>query len=136
MDGLLKWFEIFRFLGMTYIDDDAESIDYLTLLQKFKEDVKSFYDVGSRTFLISMASGKSTETFYMHVLRYYLPEIALKTFQIHKVGVGIFSMQGFERRNKESKRCMSQFSNHKGNQTINNMKRVFDIFCNSDKIEM
>ena len=114
MDGLLKWFEIFRFLGMTYIDDDAGSIDYLALLQKFKEDVKSFYDVGSRTFLISMASGKSTETFYMHVLRYYLPEIALKTFQIHKVGVGIFSIQGFESVTKKVRDVCHSFPIIKG----------------------
>ena len=124
MSGLSKWKDIFKFLGITIIDNEQQS--YPDEINKFKADVIAFYDTGSRTFLTK--NGTSTETFYMHVLRYYLPVIADDTFSRHNVGIGVFNMQGFERRNKESKRCMTLFSNNKGNRTINNMKRLFDKF--------
>ena len=47
------------------------------------------------------------------------------------VGVGIFSMQGFERRNKESKNTLKRFCNHRGNIVVPNLKRLWDIFHNS-----
>ena len=81
-------------------------------------------DIRSGTFLVKNRT--SSETFYMHVLRYYLPLIAEETFSRHNVGVGVFNIQGFERRNRDSKRCMELFSNSKGNKTVNNMKRLFD----------
>ena len=56
--------------------------------------------------------------------------MAKEAFEKHGVGIGIFTMQGFERRNKESKNCMKRFSNGKGNVLVNNIKRVFDIFWN------
>ena len=42
------------------------------------------------------------ESCYMHVIRFYMPKIAWETYQKHKCGIGIFTMQGCERRNKES----------------------------------
>ena len=102
---------------------------YLPQLQQFKEDVEDFYDVGGRTFLVKDGNpNESTETFYMHVLRYYIPEIALETYQKHQTGVGVYNMQGFERRNKESKDCLKKYSNKKGNYCINNIKRCYDFF--------
>ena len=50
------------------------------------------------------------------------------TLERHGLGIGIFNMQGFERRNKESKNTLRRFSNMKGNIVINNVKRLWDIF--------
>ena len=59
-----------------------------------------------------------------------MPEIVRTTYTRHSLGVGIFNMQGFERRTKESKNCMKRFSNGKGNVLINNMNRLWDVFKN------
>ena len=64
----------------------------------------------------------------MHVLRFYIPRIADDTFEKYNLGVGIFTMQGFERRKKESKNTLRRFSNGIGNIIVGNLKRLWDIF--------
>ena len=39
------------------------------------------------------------EKFYMHALRHYTIKHAQDTWKKYKLGVGIFTMEGFERRN-------------------------------------
>ena len=125
--GLKIWVRIFKFTSKTYIED-VDAI-YLNKVETFERDLKNFYEVGSRTFLSTDGTTNgSQETFYCHVLRYYVPKIVRTTFNRHRLGIGIFTMQGFERRNKESKNCMKRFSNNKGNVIMNNMKRLHDVF--------
>ena len=69
--------------------------------------------------------------FYSHCLRYYLPVIARETFSVHGVGLGVFTMQGFERRNKESKNTFRRFNNGKGNILLQNIRRLSDVFENN-----
>jgi len=62
-----------------------------------------------------------------------MPKIAEITLERHKLGVGIFTMQGFERRNKESKNTIKRFStsNRKSkNLMSNNLKRLLMVFMN------
>ena len=40
-------------------------------------------------------------------------------------------MQGYERRNKESKNTLRRFSNKKGDIVTPNLKRLWDVFYNS-----
>ena len=129
IESLKLWFKIFKFLGTTYLDDTDGYQEYKDAMRDFQENLRNFYLVGSRTFLSSTRSTDGREeTFYCHALRYYMPEIMKTTFEEHQLGIGIFTMQGFERRNKESKNCMKKFSCNKGNITLNNMKRLFDVF--------
>mmetsp|Transcript_13585 Transcript_13585/g.20126 ORF Transcript_13585/g.20126 Transcript_13585/m.20126 type:complete len:199 (-) Transcript_13585:31-627(-) len=72
-----------------------------------------------------------TSPFYSHCLRFYLPKHAEELFTEHGVGLGVFTMQGYERRNKESKNTLKRFTNHKGNILVQNMKRLWDIFKHS-----
>ena len=65
---------------------------------------------------------------YMHVLRFYLIQIAVRTFEEHRLGIGVFSMQGYERRNKESKNAVKRFNNNAGNLVGANLKRLWDVF--------
>ena len=51
-----------------------------------------------------------------------------KLYDEYKVRLEICTMQGFERRNKESKNTMKRFSNGKGNMLKNNMKRLWTVF--------
>ena len=68
------------------------------------------------------------ETFYMHVMRYYMPMIVANTLNDHQLGLGIFKMQGYEHRNKESKNTLNMFPNTKGNVLCANLRRLCDIF--------
>ena len=125
MKALGLWRKIFKFLSITYIERNT----YLNKMDQFEVELKRFYDAGSRTFLSTHGTENGMEeTFYCHALRYYIPDITRLTYERHSLGVGIFNMQGFERRNKESKNCMKRFSNNKGNIVLNNMKRLWDVF--------
>jgi len=56
-----------------------------------------------------------------------MPNIVETTYSRHKLGVGIFSMQAFERRNKESKNLFLKFCTLNRNTPaflINNLKRL------------
>ena len=124
--SLLLWVQIFKFLGITVV---RNSDTYNNEVNKFEANLKEFYDRGSRTFLSTEGTTNGNEeTFYSHTLRFYMMDIVKVTFERHKVGVGIFNMQGFERRNKESKNCMKRFCNHRGNTCVSNMKRLIDVF--------
>ena len=63
----------------------------------------------------------------MHCLRFYIPVIMDKTRKIHHCGVG-FNMQGFKRRNKESKNVCKRFNNRKGNIMSQMLVRLWDNF--------
>ena len=51
-----------------------------------------------------------------------------QTFKKYKMGIGIYSMQGIEQRNKESKNCAVCFTNNRYNLCTSTMKRLFDLF--------
>ena len=91
---------------------------------------KKLYDAGGRLFLTNGAAEENIETFYMHTLRFHVPKIVHITLERHNIGVGGFTIQGFERRNKESKSILSRFSNNKVNIVLPNLKRLWDIFNN------
>ena len=98
-------------------------------LKEWEAKLNEFYGVGGKTILTkNPANPGDDEKFYSHVLRFYLPMIAKKTLEENEMGLGIFTMQGFERRNKESKNTLKCFSNNKGNVLTPNLKRLWDIF--------
>ena len=98
-------------------------------MEIFEKRLAKLYDIGGRSFLTkNPAEVGGDETFYFHVLRYYLPQIAKTTLDRHSLGLGIFTMQGFECRNKDSKNTLRQFSNGHGNIVITNLKRLWDVF--------
>ena len=111
-------------MGITKIDNLEQ---YEAKLGKFEENVKKLYDAGSKTVLTKNTVG-DRETFYMHVMRFYLARIARATFEKYKLGLGIYSMQGYERRNKESKNTFCRFNNNRGNVVLPNLRRLWDIF--------
>ena len=125
--ALTCWIKIWHFLRISHLQDMTHG-EYEGSRQDFKKNLICFYDAGSRTFLTKAENVGNQETFYLHTLRYYMPVIAETTFKRHQTGVGIFSMQGFERRNKESKSSMNKHSNGTGNILISNMRRLWDKF--------
>ena len=96
-------------------------------MSAFNKSLKQFYEHGKFTFLTKNCP-EDDKTFYMHCLRFYLPQKAKETIEEFNVGLGVFTMQGFEQRNKESKNALKRFSNCKGNICISNVKRLFNVF--------
>ena len=123
-NGLITWGKITSFLVITTIENKEEHERKVLV---FEKNIKAFYAAGAKTFLTKNNIGDD-ETFYLHCLRFYIPKIAKQTFEQHNMGIGIFTMQGFERRNKESKNVLKRFSNNRGNIALSNLKRLFDIF--------
>ena len=109
--------EVFREKKMQYEDDIVE----------FKNNVMLFYKYGAQSFLTKKSVG-DCETFYMHTLRFYIPDIVDDTWERFQVGIGIFTMQGFERSNKESKNIFRNHTNKRGNQVLQCMQSLWDLF--------
>ena len=98
-------------------------------MESFNNNLKKFYKLGAESFLTKDVGNKGdNETFYLHVLRFYMPKIAKQTLEKHNLGLGIYTMQGFERRNKESKNALRRFCNGKGDILSPNLARLFDLF--------
>ena len=135
MKCLELWKDISQFIHMTTVIDRGQSQIleqerrewYELKIQKFERNVKCFYLHGAKSLLTKSIIGDQ-ENFYMHVLRYYIPTIVHDTWGKYELGVGIFSMQGFERRNKESKNTLKRFTKNKGNILKKNMARLWDKF--------
>jgi hypothetical protein len=110
---LTLWVSIFKFLGITCIEEREER-EYLNRKDQFNMELKELYSKGLSTFLSKPGKPGIEEIFYCHALRHYMPRIAKVTYETHGTGVGIFNIQGFERKNKESKNCMKWFSSNEG----------------------
>lgn len=92
-----------------------------------EQKVKEFYKVGTTYFLSTKYVGDK-ENFYSQALPFYMPQFAKITFERHGVGLGIFTMQRFEHRNKESKFIFLNHTNKKGNVAKQTIGRLFDSF--------
>ena len=108
------WEEIHAFITKAEVEEDDDNNEQE--IKKFEVQVKQFYEYGRTTFLASRSGGiGSLEMSYSHILRFNLVELARIVYERHKVGIGIFTLQGYERRNKESKNIFVKHSNAKGN---------------------
>ena len=115
-------------MSIAYIEDN---VDYQKVIESFKLKIKQFETAAENTILLSQSATDAegcNENFYTHALIRYLVPIMQTTFDTYNMGLGIYSMQGVERRNKESKNCAKRFSNYRGNLCISTMNRLFDVF--------
>ena len=126
-DSLTYWSEISKFMHTLQIPDKKA---YLIELAQPEKILASFYKCGWKTFKANNVEGDD-EFFYSHVLRFYLPKTAQAIFNTHKVGLRVFNMQGYGRRNKELKNTTRRFTNKKGNIFFQNLKCLWDIFFRS-----
>ena len=68
---------------------------YLEEVAEFERNVKMFYAHGGGTFMVGDNGEVGRwETSYLHLLRYNLGELARITYNRHKLGIGIFTLQG------------------------------------------
>ena len=110
--------KIDAFLRISYvIDADAYEKDIIY----FNNNLKIFQKAARQIFYTNTTLGDS-KTFYGYVLFCYYPILVERLWKEHRLGIGIFNLQGMERRNKESKNAAKKFYNNKHNvcsQTIN-----------------
>ena len=118
-----------KFINTTKIPDDK--VDACkTELEDFNKNVVEFYKCGGTAFMKGDQLGDK-ETFYLHVVRNYLPQIAKNVFEKCQFGLGVFTMQGFEHRNKQSKRTFKLKTNSTGNTVLQSMKALRNLFKHS-----
>ena len=117
--------DVFSFLSISYINDKNE---YMEEIRRYEEKVKLLFKYGKDSYLSNENGGV---TFYFHVLRFYYPKFAKMNANNHNLGMGIFSMQGFERRNKESKNTLKRFcttNRSSSHLIVNNIRRLLYVF--------
>ena len=117
------------------VEVKEEHVDWFpAVLDKFESNINEFYECGTDTFLSGNKVGKD-ETYYLHALKYYIPVHGRKTWEDHKCGIGVFTMQGFERRNKESKNILRSFNNMEKKILSQILKRLRNsFFYNNDHV--
>ena len=107
---------------------------YGTDIDKFEGDIEAFYGCEITSFMTNKIAG-DTEIYYLHCLRFYIPKLTIQTWETHQCGIGCYTIQGFERRNKESKNCMRKFINNKQDKITQRLRRLWDTFFNAKKIK-
>ena len=100
---LMNWREISRILSVTYISLEKEEW-YKTQMANYKLLVAQFKSAAKHTIFSLRSASESeeiNENYYSHVVINYTIPIMEQTFKQFHCSMGIFSMQGIERRNKE-----------------------------------
>ena len=64
----------------------------------------------------------------MHILRYITGPLAKLTFERHGVGIGVFTLQGYERCNLESKFIFVRHTNKLNNFLIQILRKLTENF--------
>ena len=110
-----KYENVSKFVSVfNYTQDTQREMIASSFIHTFREKVKLFYDYGRDNFLSETSVGDQ-ETFYLHIMRWEFLRMLEKYYKKHKIGLGVFSMEGFEAKNSKSKTAIRQRSNCKGN---------------------
>ena len=90
------------FSNITKMDDITV---YTNKIDTFKQYLNLFHKVWGRScFTKDENNIGGEEIFYIHYLKFYMPMLAEVTLDRHKMGLGLFRIQGFEGKNKEPKK--------------------------------
>jgi hypothetical protein len=92
--------------------------------------MSKFYEYGIDTIFTDMVHGNS-ETFYCHCAKYYVLRLVHIILDELNYGVGIWTIQGFEHRNKQSKYIYENKTNDKGNFCEQVLKGLHKRFISS-----
>ena len=125
--ALKLWTPIKLFLKQMVVKE-GDKEKYVKELEKFVENVKKIYQLGSELFLNKDDKIGWYETTYMHALQFYMPQFATDTWAVHKLPLGIYTMQGFKRQNKLSKNVFHKHSNVKHNLCMQTLKMLLGCF--------
>ena len=102
--------------------------NYLEEVEVFKKNAKIFYEAGKKSFLSNDTNIGGKEMSYMHILRYITGPLAKLTYERHGVGIGVFTLKGYERRNTELKYIFVRHTNKLCNFLIQILRRLTENF--------
>ena len=97
------------------------------VIERYEELAKELYLYGHESFMTRRIRGDG-ESFYLHTMRWYIPKMLRKVYDLHKLGIAVFTMEGFEYKNQTSKRMVKTRTNGKGNITKQSMKAMHMFF--------
>ena len=97
------------------------------MIVKFEYLSNKLYTAGMKTYLTERIQGDS-ETFYVHALCWYFPAILRQTYNKYSLGLGVYTMEGFEAINYFTKRILRNHSNHKGNVCSQSMAKITLVY--------
>ena len=75
------------------------------------------------SFMTNETSGNK-ETFYIHTLRFYMIDVMVDTYAKHKLGPGIWTMEGFEGVKQVSKHIFCNLINIKVNLSSQSLSTI------------
>ena len=143
--ALYAFEKIHCFLGFVIIDDYETANAFLNcssftvqterkiiasqMIAEFKRVSFELYNAGMKTFLSNRVVGDH-ETFYSHALVPYFVPILKRTYAKYQLGLGVFSMEGFEAINFVTKKMLRNHSNHRGNVCEQKMVKVVHRYMN------
>ena len=99
-------------------------------IQDYEMKMNTFYYHGSFCIFTNTVKGDG-ETFYCHIAKHWIPNMARWTLDNLGCGVGIWTMQGFEHRNKQSKFVYAHKTNGKGNCCLQVLKGLHNSFLHN-----
>ena len=124
--ALRLWAKCYEFLVKAKVEDDE---DYEAQIKQYEKNMVELYKCGSETFFKSVNGTPAMgETVYFHMLLCQVPKWARITYKRHGVGVGVFTLQGIERRNKKKKHQFTKHTNSKGNMCMQTLRKCTDEF--------
>ena len=121
--ALKLWPDLYKFLVKAKVDGN-----YLDKVKVFEKNAELFYEAGKISFLSEGTDISGKETSYIHVLRFVTGKLARLTFNCHSVGIGVFILQGYKRRNQESNYVALRHTNKLYNFIAQILRRLTENF--------
>ena len=84
-----------------------------------------------QTYLTDLVSGDH-DNFYAHALRWYFPQILKRTYSKYGLGLGIYTMEGYEAINYTTKHLICDHTNRWGNACSQTMVQIVMTYMNND----
>ena len=118
------------FLGVTQFDaQSGKQAIGEKMIETFDSLTTQLYNAGIKTFLSDRVHG-DRETFYAHAVKFYFPQILKRTYRKYGLGLGIFTMEGFEAVNYLTKHMIRDHTNRKGNICTQTLVRIVFAYKN------
>ena len=99
------------------------------MIHEFERLSNELYRAGMNTYLSDLVMGDH-ETFYAHAMKNYFVAILKITYRKYGLGLGVFTMEGFEAINYSTKQILRNRSNHRGNICAQSMVHMVNKYTN------